>query len=97
VALDRDEQGAQAREIMAALGRHAFDAFQQSVALGETFYVPEEERFYYFALAAEALGQIDQAIAYWDMFVRSGVYPQYQARAKANRDALIARRGRARP
>jgi tetratricopeptide (TPR) repeat protein len=94
VALDRDEQGAQAREIMVALGRHAFEAFQQSVALGETFYVPEEERYYYFALAAEALGQIDQAITFWDLYVRSGVYPQYQARARANRDALLARRGK---
>jgi tetratricopeptide (TPR) repeat protein len=92
VALDRDEQGAQAREIMAALGPHAFEAFQQSVASGETFYVPEEEHFYYFALAAESLGLFDQAIAYWDQFVRSGVYPPFQARAKANRDALIARR-----
>jgi tetratricopeptide (TPR) repeat protein len=92
VALDRDEQGAQAREIMSALGPHAFEAFQQSVAAGDTFYVPEEERFYYFALGAEALGLYDQAIAYWDQFIRSGVYPVYQARAKANRDALIARR-----
>jgi tetratricopeptide (TPR) repeat protein len=97
VALDRDEQGAQAREIMATLGRHTFEAFQQSVAVGETFYVPEEERYYYFALAAESLGMTDQAIGFWDMFIRSGVYPQFQARAKANRDALIARRGRGKP
>jgi len=94
VALDRDEQGAQAREIMAALGRGAYEAFQADVTSFQTFYVPEGEKYYYFALGAESLGLVDEAIHLWEEFLQSGASPQYQARAKANRDALIARRAR---
>jgi len=94
VALDRDEQGAQARELIVTLGQHAFETFQAEVASGGTFYVPDEEKYYYFALAAEALGHDEPALRYWDRFIQSGIYPQFQARAIANRNALARRRGR---
>jgi len=94
VALDRDEQGAQAREIIVALGLHSFEAFQAEVASGATFYVPDEERYYYYALAAEALGLDEPALQSWDRFIASGIYPAYQPRARANREALARRRGK---
>jgi tetratricopeptide (TPR) repeat protein len=92
VALDRDEQGAKAREMIAALGPGAFEDFRRSVDAGESFYVPLGEVFYYNALAEESLGLTDRAIADWDRFIASGAHPEFAPRAKANRDALAAQR-----
>jgi tetratricopeptide (TPR) repeat protein len=97
VALDRDEQGAQAREIILALGTQTFESFKQSVVSRNTFYVPDGEVFYYLALAEEALGQPDDAIADWDHYILSGAHPEFQPRAKANRDWLKAGHGRRTP
>jgi tetratricopeptide (TPR) repeat protein len=91
VALDRDGQGTRARRIIADQGKDAFEQFQASVAIGRTFFVPEGEAYYYLALVNEALGLNQQAIIHYDLFLRSGAHPQYQARAKHNRDALKAK------
>ncbi|HTJ46770.1 MAG TPA: hypothetical protein VL463_31925 [Kofleriaceae bacterium] len=89
VALDRDEQGAKARELMRALGVEQFQTFKDSIQRGDTFFVPDGESFYYLALAEESFGDFDQAAIDWQNFVLSGAHPQYAERAKANRDALI--------
>jgi len=90
VALDRDEQGAKAREIMRALGPSAYVHFVEDVRNGQSFYVPDGEVYYYLALAEEALGRPEVAILDWDRFIRSGAHPEFAPRAKANRDALAA-------
>ncbi len=94
VALDRDEQGAKAREIIASLGTSAFEEFRRSVESGEAFYVPLGEVFYYFALAEESLGLSDRALIDWERFLASGAHPEFAARARANRDALASRKPR---
>ncbi|MCE9573566.1 MAG: tetratricopeptide repeat protein [Deltaproteobacteria bacterium] len=94
VALDRDEQGTKARELIADLGPSAFEEFKRSVESGEAFYVPLGEVFYYFALAEESLGDPERAMADWDRFLASGAHAEFAARARANRDALAARKPR---
>ena len=89
VALDRDEQGAKARELVRAMGVDELDTFKARVARGEVFFVPTGEERYYLALAEEAFGDFDQAIIDWQAFIDSGAHPQYADRAKANREALI--------
>jgi tetratricopeptide (TPR) repeat protein len=91
VALDRDGQGTRARQIITSLKLSAFELFQQKVAKGETFFVPEGEVNYYLALVEEALGMPQQAIVHWDLFIRSKAHPEFADRAKHNRDALKAR------
>ena len=90
VALDRDEQGAKAREIIKALGPRLYAQFTASVRTGQSFYVPDGEVYYYLALAEEALGRPEIAIADWNHFIQSGAHPEFAPRAKANRDALAA-------
>lgn len=88
VALDRDERSAQAMEVISSLGRSQRDEFHNRVAKGDTFFVPEGEKFYYFALVDEALGFDADAMDYWRQYINSGAHPQYQPRAKAHLDAL---------
>jgi tetratricopeptide (TPR) repeat protein len=97
VALDRDEQGAKARELIVALGIDQFSAFQRNIFMGNTFFVPTGETFYYTALIHEALGQDEDAIVDWQLFIDSGAHPQFADRARANREALIKARGHKRP
>ena len=99
VALDRDEQGAKARELIVALGIDARVAFELKMAHGEVFFVPTGEELYYKALFDEAFGDDEDAIVEWQQFIDSGAHPQFDERAKENRDALIKARGhrRARP
>ena len=59
---------------------------------GDTFFVPEGEKFYYFALGEEAFGLDDDAINFWRLFLNSGAHPQFQPRAKAHLDALLKKR-----
>jgi tetratricopeptide (TPR) repeat protein len=89
VAYDRDEQGAKARELVRALGADQFDGFKEKIRRGDVFFVPLGEERYYLALAEEAFGDDDQAIIDWQAFIDSKAHPQFAARAKANRDALI--------
>jgi tetratricopeptide (TPR) repeat protein len=88
VALDRDEQGQKAREIIRALGADEFETFKTSVAKGETFFVPDGEVFYYLALCEDAFGDDDRAAIDWQRYIDSGAHPQYDDRAKANLAAL---------
>ncbi|MEZ4368476.1 MAG: hypothetical protein R2939_19685 [Kofleriaceae bacterium] len=101
VALDRDEQGAQAREIAQAQGPSQLERFRIAVEqLQDPFFVPEGEKHYYYALVEEALGLDALALASYDRFLASGAYPRYAARARANRAAVaerLAQRALARP
>jgi tetratricopeptide (TPR) repeat protein len=90
VALDRDERGTTALEVIRGQGVDAFNTFKNQFAEGRVFYVPEGEQFYYFALVSEAFGYLNDSIASWRLFLKSGAHPQYQARAKAHLDALLA-------
>ena len=92
VALDRDERTNQALEVISALGREQRDTFHARVIRGDTFFVPEGEKFYYFALVDEALGLEDDAINYWRQYIASGAHPQYQPRARAHLDALLRKK-----
>lgn len=88
VALDRDERGTEARQLVRGLSEEALGSWLSSVAQGNTFYVPEGEIYYYQALVAEARGESQVAISAYRLFERSGAHPQYAARAAANRRAL---------
>ena len=88
VALDRDDQGPAALDLIKRQGPRAFLEFKQEVAIQNVFFVPEGEVYYYFALANEAFGYLDQAIAHWRLYMKSGAHPQFHARAKAHLEAL---------
>jgi tetratricopeptide (TPR) repeat protein len=90
VALDRAERGDQARALILSQGEQAVQDFEKRVRLGETFYVPAGEEFYYFALVYEAYGMTETAIEYWQKFIASGAHPEFQARAKAHLEPLLA-------
>jgi tetratricopeptide (TPR) repeat protein len=96
VALDRDESTRQALEIIRSLGREQRDAFYASVMMtgGGTFFVPEGEKYYYFALSDEAFGFDEDAIDNWQKYIRSGAHPEFQPRAKAHLDALSVKKKR---
>lgn len=87
VALDRDYQGARAREVM-----RAYAITDRLRALDEpgVFYVPKGEIFYYYALGYEVLGDTEKAIRYYESFIASGANPQFQDRARKNMRALEA-------
>lgn len=89
VALDRDENEAEALELIRAQGTRAFHSFRQDFDSGDVFFVPKGEEFYYFALIHEAFGYYAEAIANFRLFIKSGAHPNYQPRAKAHVDALL--------
>lgn len=91
VALDRDGRGALALDVMLAQGMSGFRIFVTEINRHATFFVPPGEVFYYYALAEEALGLLDQALDHWNKFVASGAHPQYQPRAREHVDALRAK------
>jgi hypothetical protein len=62
------------------------------VLRGDTFFVPEGEKHYYFALSDEAFGFDEEAIDNWKRFIASGAHPQYQPRAKAHLEALMKKK-----
>lgn len=91
VALDRDERGAEALELIKRQNVAAFDDFKEDFHNGSVFYVPPGEENYYFGLIYEAFGYYAESIASWKAFIKSGAHPQYQARAKQHIDALSAK------
>ena len=97
VALDRAERGQLALDLIRGQGVNGYRNFKRSVDLGQTFFVPDGEKFYYFALAEEAFGNIDQAISYWRTYISSGAHPQFQPRAKQHLEVLLKKRGRTPP
>jgi tetratricopeptide (TPR) repeat protein len=92
VALDRDERTQQSFDVVKSLGRSQRDHFHARVIAGDTFFVPEGEKFYYFALVDEALGLEEDAINYWRQFLASGAHPQFQPRAKAHLEQLLKKK-----
>jgi tetratricopeptide (TPR) repeat protein len=90
VALDRDERGGQARDLILSQGEQALQEFERSIATGRTFFVPAGEEFYYLALAYEAYGLNEVAIEHWHKYIASGAHAEFQPRAKAHLDALEA-------
>jgi hypothetical protein len=97
VALDRAERQQLAMDLIVAQGANGFRTFRQSVDAGITFFVPEGEKWYYFALGEEAFGNIDAAISYYRSFISSGAHPIFQPRAKAHIEALLKKRGKTPP
>jgi tetratricopeptide (TPR) repeat protein len=94
VALDRDESSRQALDIIRALGPEQRALFYSGVEQGNTFFVPEGEKYYYFAMADEAFGFEDEAIENWTKYIASKAHPEFQPRAKAHLDALLAKKRR---
>ena len=90
VALDRDDQGAEAARIVRELGPEGFRTFDDQVRRGETFFVPDGEGEYYYALVNEVYGNLGEAILRWQRYLASGAHPQYQPRARAHIAALTA-------
>jgi tetratricopeptide (TPR) repeat protein len=90
VALDRDERGGQARDLIIGQGEQQMADFHRKVNEGSTFFVPRGEEFYYFALAYEAFGETDKAIDFWQKYIQSGAHPEYQPRAHAHLDPMLA-------
>lgn len=92
VALDRDERTDEAIDLIRSSGDDEYRAFRNSVDLGDTFFVPRGEVFYYYALIEQAFGNDRLAADYWRMYIQSGAHPQYQPRAKAHLAALLAKK-----
>jgi len=90
VALDRDERGAEAFDLVRAQGMQARVEFHESYMRGNTFFVPSGEEAYYFALLAEAWGEDEAAIEEWQRYIKSGAHPQFQPRARKHIAALQA-------
>lgn len=92
VALDRDEQGAEALRLIRHFGIDNFRRFKERFEEGEVFFVPAGEEQYYLALCSEAFGEIAESIEHWKKFIRSGAHPQFQNRAKAHLQKLTLRK-----
>jgi tetratricopeptide (TPR) repeat protein len=88
VALDRAAQGQQARQLIRALTPEALQEWERSVARRTTYYVPEGEVHYYKALVNDAQGFPLIAAQEYDLFVKSGAHPRFDARAKQNKANL---------
>ena len=88
VALDRASQGQQARQLIRALTPEALQEWERGVAKGSTYYVPEGEVHYYKALVNDAQGFPLIAAQEYDLFVKSGAHPRFDARAKQNKSNL---------
>lgn len=88
VALDRDHQGARAREVM-----RSFALTDQLRELSQpgVFFVPRGEIYYYLGLGNESLGHRAKAVDYYKKFIASGAHPEFQDRARENIRALNAR------
>jgi tetratricopeptide (TPR) repeat protein len=92
VALDRDDRGDEARELILKLGAQSYEEFRMRVLRQQTFFVPEGEQYYYFGLIDEVYGRYDTSIEYWKLYIRSGAHPEFQPRAKAHLDTLMTKR-----
>jgi hypothetical protein len=94
VALDRDERGFQARDLILSQGEQAVQEFEKRVTSGFTFYVPAGEEYYYFGLIYESFGWNERAVEAWQKYIDSGAHPEFQARAKAHLAPLLANKHR---
>lgn len=88
VALDRAGQGTRAREI---LSRYVLDENDLDAIVGRDstiFFVPTGELYYYLGIGWEVLGDPDQAMKFYDLFIRSGAHPRFQPRAREHLERL---------
>ncbi len=90
VALDRDERGGEALDLVRELSEEQVRVFHEEVVEGKAFFVPEGEKFYYYALLEEAFGHLADAAKYWQLYIQSGAHPEFQPRAKQHLAALQA-------
>jgi tetratricopeptide (TPR) repeat protein len=88
VALDRDERGAQAMDLILSQGETSRHDFYERYATGLVFFVPAGEEFYYFALIDQAFGSYDTAYDYWQRYIKSGAHPEFQPRARVHIEEL---------
>jgi tetratricopeptide (TPR) repeat protein len=89
VALDRSGSGGEAIDEIIKQGADSVGKFRNRVNIThETFFVPEGEQYYYFALLDEAYGFDADAIEYWQKYIGSGAHPEFQPRAKEHLAAL---------
>jgi hypothetical protein len=91
VALDRDERGDEAIDVVLAQGDAGAKEFLRQVNKGLAFFVPMGEVYYYFALIDEANGDVSGALNNWELYIRSGAHPEFQPRARAHIAALRAK------
>jgi tetratricopeptide (TPR) repeat protein len=91
VALDRDDRGEEAKQQIRSEGIDTRQRFVEAFGARNIFFVPTGEEQYYFALIAEAYGELDEALAHWRMYLASGAQPQFQPRAKVHIDALVGK------
>jgi len=92
VALDRDERSDQAKDVIIAQGEQAMAEFQRKIETHQTFFVPDGEVFYYYALIYEAFGKADSAMMYWKKYLGSDAakaHPEFTPRATAHLDPLL--------
>lgn len=82
VALDRDERGLDAKDLIVDHGVHDFELYRDEINRGLIFYVPDGEQYYYFALCEEAFGDTAEAAADWTRYIQSGAHPEFQPRAR---------------
>jgi tetratricopeptide (TPR) repeat protein len=94
VALDRDGQGARAREILR--GYVSTEEALRVLIMPGIFFVPEGDLHYYLALGFEVLGDVDAAATQYRNFLHRLPTSPYAERARANLAAL-ARRPAPRP
>jgi tetratricopeptide (TPR) repeat protein len=97
VALDRNDQGQQARELILDLGAANKALFDSEVKSLRWFFTPPGEQYYYRALIEESFGDIGEAIADYRNFIASGAHPQFQGRAREHIADLQAHPERAKP
>lgn len=95
VALDRDGHASAALDQVRAQTYESWkgrNGFWQRVTIPPylTFFVPDGEKYYYFALIEEAFAHYDESIRYWKAYIASGAHPEFQLRAKQHIEALQA-------
>ncbi len=91
VALDRAGRTDDAREEVLSIGNEGIALFVRGVEElpHNTFFVPVGEKFYYYALIAEAAGEYPRALDYWRKYIQSGAHPEFQPRAKQHIATLL--------
>lgn len=88
VALDRNQQGALAREVMLS---YAMADRLRALEADGIFFVPEGEKDYYLGLGYEVLGDPARAALHYRRFIDSGAHPRYRPRAHENLRAALER------
>lgn len=88
VALDRDDRGLDAKDLIVDHGVHDFEIYRDAINRHLVFYVPDGEQYYYFALCEEAFGDTAEAAADWTRYIQSNAHPEFQPRAREHLAAL---------